>query len=46
MISAYPKNEPNVVHLKGERGALTYGLRRGTVSIFNSRIVVSQGFNL
>jgi hypothetical protein len=30
---AYPKNYPDVVHIKGELGAVNYGLRRGTVGI-------------
>lgn len=46
-ISTFPAREPNVVHIKGETGnALTYGLRRGTVGIFNSRIVAHQGVKL
>jgi RHS repeat-associated protein len=44
-ISSFRKNEPNVVHLKGEKGALTYGLRHGTIGDFNSRIVGFQGFS-
>jgi hypothetical protein len=28
-----------VVHIKGERGAITYGLKSKSASIFNSRIL-------
>lgn len=33
--------DPNSVHLKSERGWNTYGLRPGSVGVFNSRIVGS-----
>jgi hypothetical protein len=32
------ENDPNQVHIKYEKGAITYGLRRNTVGLFNSRI--------
>jgi hypothetical protein len=40
-ISSFPKNHPDIVHIKGELGTITYGLRKGTVNIFNSRIIGS-----
>ncbi len=33
------KGMSNVVHVKGELGAINYGLRSGSVDIFNSRIL-------
>lgn len=30
--------DPNKVHIKFERGAITYGLRRNTIGIFNGGI--------
>jgi RHS repeat-associated protein len=32
------EGDPNQVHIKYEKGAITYGLRRNTVGIFNDRI--------
>jgi hypothetical protein len=32
------EGDPNQVHIKYEKGAITYGLRRNTVGVFNDRI--------
>jgi RHS repeat-associated protein len=40
-----PSQVPNVVHIKGEQGGLNYGLRRGSVGLFNSNIIAFQGFS-
>jgi hypothetical protein len=45
-ISSFPKNEPNIVHVKGEVGGLNFGLRRGTVGVFNSRIISARSYGL
>ncbi len=46
-IASYPRQYPNVVHIKGETGgAINYGLRTGTVHIFNNRIKSHFGTNL
>jgi hypothetical protein len=33
------EGDPDQVHIKFERGAITYGLRRNTVGLFNQRIM-------
>ena len=45
-IASFPKNDPNLVHVKGGSGGLNFGLRRGTVSIFNSRIISARSYVL
>lgn len=45
-ISTFPRNEPNVIHVKGEAGGLNFGLRRGTVDLFNSRIISARKYPL
>ncbi len=46
-ISSFPRQYSDVVHLKGETGnVLNYGLRRGTVDLFNSRIISHIATNL
>jgi len=43
-ISAIPPSrKQDVIHLKGEYGALTYGLRDNSAAIFNSRIITYFG---
>lgn len=37
-IDTFPKRFPDIVHVKAEGNAINYGLRKGTVDIFNSRI--------
>ncbi|HKR11221.1 MAG TPA: PKD domain-containing protein [Pyrinomonadaceae bacterium] len=46
-ISTIPNSrKKDVVHIKGEYGALTYGLRENSAAIFNSRIIAYFGVGL
>jgi RHS repeat-associated protein len=45
-ISTFPKRYPNIVNISGELGSITYGLRQGTVHLFNSRIKGFVGVQL
>jgi hypothetical protein len=38
------KGQPDVVHVKAEGDAVNYGLRRGSVGIFNDRIIDYRTF--
>lgn len=37
-IESFPRKFPDIVHIKAEGNAVNYGLRPGTVDIFNGRI--------
>jgi len=46
-ISSIPATRKHdVIHIKGEEDALTYGLRRNSAAIFNSRIITYFGVPL
>jgi hypothetical protein len=42
----HPSRKRDVIHIKGEYGALTYGLRDNSASTFNDRIITFFGIPL